>query len=154
MSDDVFWPHATDADELLYEIRNGSTREYVESKAAELHRLWSASPDQESSKPYASDAFVARIQSDFADDLADREGDLYEQIKDLIAQFHVEREIHEANALDLRRCRDILAQDIIGEAFQPLPPANEPLPIDSVAFSLYAQTQELRWWRAKYGESQ
>ncbi len=38
---------------------------------------------------------IARIQTDFADDLADREGNIYEQVKDLVEQFHAERASHE-----------------------------------------------------------
>jgi hypothetical protein len=35
---------------------------------------------------------VVRIQADFADDFGDRNGDIYEQVKDFVAQFYAERE--------------------------------------------------------------
>jgi len=38
--DDIFWPPQDDAEELLYEIRNGHSIEYVKAKSAELKDLW------------------------------------------------------------------------------------------------------------------
>jgi hypothetical protein len=39
--DDIFWPPNEGAEELLYEIRNGKTKDYVLGKAEELRELWS-----------------------------------------------------------------------------------------------------------------
>ncbi len=46
---------------------------------------------------------VARIQQEFVDDLAERDGNIYEQVKDLAEQFHVERE-------ELKRLRGLLRE--------------------------------------------
>ena len=89
--------------------------------------------------------WVQRIQVEYGMDLADRKGDLYEQIKDLIEQFHAEREEHTDNALDLSRCRQILAADATINGEMPTP--SEPLPVESVAFCLYDVIKELRWRR-------
>jgi len=49
---------------------------------------------------------IARIQAQFGDDLVDCRGDLYEQIKEFVAQFYIERQQHSTLATRVRRLEE------------------------------------------------